>query len=167
MRTFMPFHYETIFILLLVTFAKYAEIRANFLQKQQEKKNKKKDQGPSMIDSSQMAYEEALHDDGFSSSATESQASGNNKSEASNQEEGEKLHKTEIKDETLRGRFYSFFQVFWQGIKWTLDKGRNISTVHSTKIALAILFCVTVFSAENTHSDFKLATSTTKTILAR
>ena len=29
------------------------------------------------------------------------------------------------------------------------------------------LFCVTVFSAENTHSDLKLAASTTKTILAR
>ena len=33
MRQFLPFHYEMLFIVILVTFSKYADIRAQFLQR--------------------------------------------------------------------------------------------------------------------------------------
>ena len=67
MRQFFPFHYEMIFILVLATFSKYADVRANFVRRQEDKKQKK----GSSIPDSQKAYEDALHQDGFSSSATE------------------------------------------------------------------------------------------------
>lgn len=38
MRQFLPFHYEMLFILVLATFSKYADVRANFVRRQEEKR---------------------------------------------------------------------------------------------------------------------------------
>ena len=48
-------------------------------------------------------------------------------------------------DETLRGRFYHFFSICYGGLKWVLGKTLNFATIHSTKIALSLLFFVTAF----------------------
>lgn len=125
-----------LFIMVLATFSKYSDIRAVFLRKQEDKKLHRK--GTSLPDS-QKDYADALHQDGFSSSATEDHVSDNNL-EKNNSATSEQVQE---KDETLRGRFYSFFQVCYTGIKWALQKGLNFATIHSTKIAQAMLFSIT------------------------
>lgn len=135
MRTLFPLHYEMLFIMVLATFSKYSDIRAAFLRKQEDKKLHR--QGTSIPDS-QKDYADALHQDGFSSSATEDHVSDDNLEKNSATAE-----QVQEKDETLRGRFYSFFQVCYTGIKWALQKGLNFATIHSTKIAQAMLFSIT------------------------
>ena len=68
MRTLFPFHYEMLYILALVTFSKYADVRAQLLERLEKRKLLKANMNP---DKSQLAYEEALKEDGFSSSATD------------------------------------------------------------------------------------------------
>jgi len=65
----MPLHYEMLFILVLATFSKYADVRANFVQRQEDKRLRTG--GSSLHESSHKEYDEVLHQDGFSSSATE------------------------------------------------------------------------------------------------
>ena len=134
MRQLFPLHYEMLFIMVLATFSKYSDIRAGFLRKQEDKKQQRK--GSSLPDS-QKDYADALHQDGFSSSATEDQVSDDKI------EKNSATEQVQEKDETLRGRFYSFFQICYTGIKWALQKGLNFATIHSTKIAQAMLFSVT------------------------
>lgn len=73
MRQLFPFHQEMLFILILATCSKFADVRASLLIKQEERR-KRKEQASSIPDISQIAYDEALHEEGFSSSATDQES---------------------------------------------------------------------------------------------
>lgn len=105
MRTLFPFHYEMLFIMVLATCSKYSDVRANFLSRQEQKRDRI---NQSVLSDTARAYSEAIHEDGFSS-ATESDAGlGHEDATVTPTTEGQEST-PEVTDETLRGRFYHFF----------------------------------------------------------
>lgn len=92
-RTLFPFHQEILFILVLATFSKYADVRADFVLRQEERRIQKERMS---TDNSQRAYNEAIHEDGFSSSEIEHDDENPGKESSTNAQV----------DETLRGKFY-------------------------------------------------------------
>ena len=44
----------------------------------------------------------------------------------------------------MRGKFYQLFYVGYSSLKWVLKKTLNFATIHSTKIAMWLLFAVSV-----------------------
>ena len=127
-----------LFILVLATFSKYADVRAKFVQRMDSKEQRK---GSSLPED----YAEALRQEGFSSASQQEEESSDKNDGVENQSliTNPIAEDEEEKDETLRGRFYRFFQVCYVGIKWTLQKGLNFATIHSTKVAMIVLFLVT------------------------
>ena len=132
MRTLFPFHYEILFILLLATCSKYADVRTDLLQRQAERQKNK-------LEKAQTTLDEVLQEDGFSSAASETQElKSRSKLPSKSQQQ------VEEEDMTMRGCFYRFFNVCYSAIRKVVRVGLDFATVHSTKFALSVLFLVSV-----------------------
>ena len=140
MRTLFPFYQEMLFILVLAIMAKFNQVGLEAENNEVEKQKKRffgQDSNLSQSDRSPVP----LDDEDYISSCDESvkdKEKGSNNSSTSQDDAAQA-------DNTLRGYFERGYQELQQLIKYIFQRCLNLVTIHSTKVALVLLFCVSAF----------------------